>query len=372
MKKRTLTYIAALLFAVLFLTVPAAADDGIMDELEGRLPEEVRPYLPEGLDDASASDVMRLTGADYIFGVIGDMLKEALLPASGFLSVMLGTVLISSAVGVMSRDISGGKMAPAVSMIMTLALAVYITGTLERLVGEISAFACSVSTFCGAMVPMMAGLLSASANTAGAAVTSSGLLFFSSAVEYVVTYIFIPLFRIGTALAVISSVSGPESGAGSICGMIKKAFCWLLAGAAMIFSTVLSYQTELAAAADTAAARSVKYAVGSAIPVVGGALGDAVRTAAAGLSVIKSGAGTVGIIALILLTLPLLISLAYTSLSLAAASFAASMLGCGREASLLSELRSVTGFGIALVSLTSFVFIFALALFMKTAPALYT
>ncbi len=368
--KKAAVYTAVLVIMAALLSVTVFGEEGVMDGLDGKLPEEVIPLLPDGIGEASASEISQLTGADYIFGVIGKLLREALFPAAGFLSVLLGTVLISSAVSLMSKDISGGRIASSVSMITTLSLAVYIGGVEERLVGEICAFADSVSAFCGAMVPITAGLLSASSNTAGAAVTSSGLLFFSSAVEYAAAYIFIPLFRFGLALTVISSVSGPESGAGSVCSVINKAFTWLLAGAAAIFSTVLSYQTELAAAADTAAARGVKYAVGSAIPIVGGALGDAVRTAAAGLSVIKSGAGTVGIVVLILLTLPLLISLSYTSLSLAAASFAASMLGCGREASLFGELRSLTGFGIALVSFISFVFIFALALFMKTAPAI--
>lgn len=358
-----------LLFA---LAIPVSADDGIMDELSGRLPDGVESLLPDGITDgdATAEDIAELTGADYIFGTLGNMLHDAFAPAAGLFSVILGTVLISSAVGILSHDISGGRISSAVSMITTLALAVYTVTAEERLVNDISAFSGSVSTYCGAMVPMIAGMLSASANTAGAAVTSSGLLFFSSAVEYVVTYIFIPLYRFILALAVISSVAGPESGVGGICGIIKRAFTWLTAGAAVIFSTVLSYQTELAAAADTAAARSIKYTIGSAVPIVGGALGDAVRTAAAGLSVIKNGAGTIGIVALILMTCPLLFSLFYMSLSLGITSYVASVCGCGREASLLSEMRSVTGFGIALVALVSFVFIFALALFIKTAPAI--
>ncbi len=349
------------------------SEDANGDDPTIPLPKEILPLLPDELadGDVTTEKIAETTGIDYIFGKLGEMLRDALLPAAGTLSVILGTIMISSAVNVMSRDLSGGKISGAVSMITTLALAVYVVSIEERLADDISTFAGALSTFSGAMVPMMAGLLSASANNAGAAVASSGLLFFSAAVEYVVTYIFIPLFRFTLALAVISSVASPESGVGGICGLIKRAFTWLTAGAATIFSAVLSYQTQLAAAADTAAARGIKYTVGSAIPIVGGALGDAVRTAAAGLSVIKSGAGTVGIVALIFLTCPLLISLFYTSLSLGIASFAASVCGCSRESSLLSELKSATGFGIALVALVSFVFFFALALFMKTAPALY-
>ena len=369
---KTAKLAATALSVLTFVIAVTAADSGIMYDLYNSIPEEVTPLLPDELfgEDAKAEDTAKQLGVGYIFGELSDMLKEALIPAAGFLSVILGTVLISSAVGLLSRDLSGGSMSSAVSMITCLSLAIYIVTVEERRAENVGIFAGSVTSFTSAMVPVMAGLLSASANTAGAAVTSSGLFLFSAAVDYAVTYIFIPMFRFGLALAVISSVAGDESGVGGICDAVKRTFSWLAAGAATIFATVLTYQTELAAAADTTAARGMKYALGSAVPVVGGALGDAVRTAVSGLSVIKSGAGTVGIVVLILLTCPLLISLAYTSLSLGAASFAASTLGCKREARLLSELRSITGFAVAIVALIGFVFIFALALIIKTAPAL--
>ncbi len=366
--------LATIVLLALLSPIAARADEGA--EQNGTIgdifPDNAESFLPDMLlsPDDDAVDAAELTGADRIFGMIIDMLKNALAPATSFFSVILGTVLISSAVGILSRDISGGRLYPAVSMISCLSLSVFIITAEERLADSIGTFAASVSTFTAAMVPMMAGLLSASANTAGAAVTSSGLLLFSSAAEYIVTYIFIPIFRLGLAFAVISSVSGSGSGANSICGTIKRTFSWLAAGAATIFSTVISYQTQLAAAADTAAARSVKYAIGSAIPVVGGALGDAVRTTAAGLSVIKSGAGAVGIAAMIALFSPLFISTLYITVSLAASAFCAELLGCERESRLLSELREITGFATAICSLLAFVFIFALALFIKTAPAI--
>ena len=374
--------IAAL--TVLFFILTVSAKDNINDitdttnaDIEDVLggmrdiiPESVS--IPDELFDGmlSAEDITTATGIDYIFGRLKDMLKEAFFPAAGFLAVIMSTVLVSSVIGVISRDIGDGVMSASVSMITCLCLALYIITAEERLVGDISTFAHTVTTFTTAMVPMIAGLLAAAANTSTAAVTSSGLLLFSAAVEYAVTYIFIPIFRIGLSLAVISSVAGEETGVGGICEFIKKTFSWLAAGAATLFATVLSYQTAIAASADTAAARGLKYTFGSAVPVVGGALSDALRTATAGLSVIKNGAGTIGIVVLLLLTCPLIITIVYTMASLGIASLTAGMLGCKREASLLSEIRAMMGFAAAIVVLTAFVFIFALALFMSTAPAI--
>ncbi len=372
MRKRIIFVFAALL-SLSMLVLPVAAEGADEGRTIGDIfPDDAAEFLPDRLvsEDDSADDVAELTGADKVFGMIGDMIGEALLPAAGFFSAVLGTVLVSSAIGILSRDVSGGRLYPAVSMITCLLLSVYVISAEEKLADAISTFAVSLSTFTTATVPMMAGLLSASANTSGAAVTSSGLLLFSSAAEYIVTYIFIPIFRLGLAFAVISSVSGSGSSAVGICGAIKRTFSWLAAGAATIFSTVIGYQTELAAAADTAAARGVKYAVGSAIPVVGGALGDAVRTTAAGLSVIKNAAGALGITAVIALFAPVFISTLFMSVSLSAASFCSELLGCKREAALLSEMREITGFAAAICSLIAFVFIFAAALFIKTAPAI--
>lgn len=378
MKKRAIfkTALIVTLLSVGFFAFAAhvsANESGTsaLDDLYKEIPDEVRELLPDGIGDADAGELSELTGADYIFGAIWRMIKDAFFPAAGFFSTLLSTVLISSALNLFSRDISGGRLAPAVSLMTCVTLAVCTSTWAERLIGDVASFSETLSTFTAATVPMMAGLLSATGNASGAAVSSSGLLLFSAAVGYAVTYLFVPLFRLGFAFSVMGAVTGDGGdGAAGVGELIKKTFTWLSVGAATIFSTVLSYQTSLAASADTLAARGIKYTVGSAVPVVGGALSDAVRTAAAGLSVIKNGAGTVGIVVLILLVCPLLISLTYAMFSLGAASFAAGILGCGRESRLLSDIRSVLGFASAIVVMISFVFIFAVALYIKTAPAL--
>lgn len=361
------------------MCVPAYAADedgaepyGLPDGFAENIPSGALEYLPDGIaeGDASAGEIADLTGADFIFGSIAEMMRESFMPALGFLSSLLSAVLISSAAGLIFRSMSDGRMSAAVTLITCLTLAVFVASSQERIINDLSSFASTLSTFTAATVPMMAGLLSASGNTSGAAVTSSGLLLFASAVEFAVSAIFIPIIRLGFALAVISSVSGEETNIGGICELIKKTFSWLAAGAAMIYATVLSYQSAIAASADTLAARGIKYTVGSAVPVVGGALSDAVRTTAASLAVIKNGSGVVGIVVLLLLVLPILISIMYSMTSLGIASFAASMLGCERESAFLSEVRSVLGFAAASVVLIAFVFVFALAVYMKTAPAL--
>ena len=336
----------------------------VYDNMRRGIPDEVEELLPDDIAENIGS-----LGFDFIFRKIVDMLRDAFTPARGFLSVLLGTVLISSALRVFSRDVSDGRLAESMSLVTCLSLAVYATGVTERLVTRINAFTCAISTFSGAMVPMMSAMLASSGNVTGAAVSSSGLLLFTSALQYLMSYVFVPVFRLSLALAVVASVTS-SGGAHRLCGAVKRAFVWLTAGAATIFPAVLSYQTQLAAAADSAAARGLKYTIGSAVPIVGGAIGDALRTAATGLSVIKSGAGALGIAVLLLLTCPLLLSLFLTSFSLNIASAVSSILGCDRESTLLGELHDAVGFAVAIVALSCVVFIIALALFMKTAPAI--
>ena len=367
-RSRAAAFAAALLLAAAIGAVGVrAADGGAIDDIKNAAPDDIAELLPD--DIADTSDPASALGIDYVFSILLDAVKESLAPASGFLSVILGTLLISSAFRMFAGGISDGALSEPVSVITCLSLAVYAVVIMEQLSARVELFARSTSTFTITSVPILHALLTSTGNITSASVTSTGLLTFSAALQYTAAYIFVPLYKLGLALSVVTSVTSASAGASGVCAAVKRAFVWLAAGASTVFSAVLAYQTELVAAADTAAARGLRYTVSSAVPIVGGAVGDALRTAASGLSVIKNGAGAVGIAVLILLSCPLLISLFMTSAGLGIGAFAADALGCSRESALLSELRSCVGFAIAIVALAAVVFVFALALFMKTAPA---
>jgi hypothetical protein len=118
------------------------------------------------------------------------------------------------------------------------------------------------------------------------------------------------------------------------------------------------------------AARTAKLVSSTVIPTVGGSVGETLRTVAASVQYLKSVVGIGGILLVLLLVLPTLLSLIAVRLVFLLAGGVAEMLGCEREARLLGELGSVFGCMLAVSAISGVMFILALTVFLKSTVAL--
>ena len=109
---------------------------------------------------------------------------------------------------------------------------------------------------------------------------------------------------------------------------------------------------------------------GRVIPVVGGAVGETLRTVAGSVSYLKSTVGTVGIVAVVLLLLPPLVTVVLYRLGLIAASACADLLGCSAEGKLLEAFVTVYGYLLAVMCISAVSAVFLLTLFVKCSVAL--
>ena len=138
----------------------------------------------------------------------------------------------------------------------------------------------------------------------------------------------------------------------------------------LILTFSLSVQTSLSAGADGVAMKSAKMLAGRAIPVVGGAVGDTLRTVAGSIVYLKSTVGAVGILAVALVLLPPLCTVVLYRLGIIAASACADLLGCSTEGKLLEAFVTVYGYLLAVMCICSVTTIFLLTLFVKCSVAM--
>ncbi len=331
-------------------------------DLTDAIPPSVMDRLPDEIKSNGTVETDTL-GFDFIFEEIFNDIASALSPAAVSLSTLLGMLMLSSAAKLLCPNKESG-----ISIISCAVIGIYIINSELETSVAIEGFASSVSTFVTSITPLFSAMFFSSANSLTGSVASAGFLFFSAVIEFISSYIFIPICKASIGFAVVNSVT--ESSAARIFKAVKEIFGFALSALAVVYIAVLSYQTSLAAAADTVAARSIKFALSSSIPIVGNALGDAVRTTAAGISVIKSASGALGIAVIILLASPVIVRLIISSAVYSVAAFAADMIGCKKESELFSEMKDVFGFALATLSVISLVFIISTAIFIKTSPAI--
>ena len=112
---------------------------------------------------------------------------------------------------------------------------------------------------------------------------------------------------------------------------------------------LLTVHSIVTASADSAASRAVKFAVSSFVPVVGGALGDALRTVGGCVSVLKSGVAAFVLLAEGVLFLPVVLQCVCWQLALLFCAAAGEALGQGELCGLLSAAGRAVGLLLAIL-----------------------
>jgi stage III sporulation protein AE len=156
---------------------------------------------------------------------------------------------------------------------------------------------------------------------------------------------------------------------GRVVGTVKRVYGFFLGLSMTVLLSSLAAQTALTAVADGVSARAGRLVSSTVIPIVGGNLGEALRTVASSVTYLKSIFGVGGIVMIALLTLPMAISVLLTRFVFGVCSALADIIGCGEEAKLLSAFSEAYGCMLAVVCGVGMMFVLSLCIFMKTAVA---
>ncbi len=215
------------------------------------------------------------------------------------------------------------------------------------------------------LMPIMASLHVMGGTAGAGAASGAGLTLFLTVLSNICTKVLLPLLRISFALCLVGAV--PQSvNLSAVTTLVKNTATTLMAFVFSLLGFTLYLQTSVASAGDTYVTRSVKFASGVFVPVIGGMLGDASRTVIASVSVVKGTVGAAGVVLVLSAVLPPLICVIIHKLLLLACAICARTLGCERESAFLYDLCGITSVLLALTAGAGAVCIIAIAVFIKT------
>ena len=168
--------------------------------------------------------------------------------------------------------------------------------------------------------------------------------------------IIMPLCGAFSAFGVSASLS-PELKLIKLADMIKKLTIGVLSFVAAAFSAVLGLKSLLAGSADTLASKGIKLALSSAVPIVGGALSDAYSSIIGSVSLLKSTVGVFGVIAVVMIDLPVVLQLTARIILLKLLGVLSSSMGDDTTGKVLDTLSSALTVINAAVIFTAVLFI---------------
>lgn len=342
------------------------------EDLISALPEEAEDLLADGMtsDDPEAvgQAVEEMAGAEYLLRVLGELSGVELGRAMGLFARLCCLLLLSAIFSALRNSLGSESMSGAFRFCTTSVIfAAIISLQIDHLQGVARYFE-RLSSLMNAMIPLTGAVWAMGGNISTASSGTATLSVFLTVCENLCAKTVLPVCILCTALALCNTLS-PDLGMGRFAGAIKKVYTFSLGLIMTVLTTCLHSTTVLTSAADSTAARAAKAVSAGVIPGVGGSVGDTLRTVAAGVQYLKSVIGIGGIVMLILLVLPILLSLLMTRLAFLLGTGVADLLGCDGESKLLSELGTVYGCMIAVVAMSAVMFILGLNIFVKTVVA---
>ncbi|MBE6707538.1 MAG: hypothetical protein E7577_07875 [Ruminococcaceae bacterium] len=341
-----------------------SASDAVASHGESELADGMRGESIEELGE----NLTTLLSSEKIFEEITAVLRNALPDAIKLLAALMGLLLICAAARGLSSGMDGEKTATAFSFLSTAAISAALMGAQYGEIARAREFFGDISALMDAMIPVTGAVWAMGGNVSSAGVGTATLYVMLAAVQKLVAGAVVPVCALLAASAACSSLGGGGI-VGGFGSAVKKCYTFFIGLIMTVFVFVLGAQTTVAGAADTAAARSGKLIASTVIPVVGGAVGETLRTVAGSVTYIKSVVGIGGIVLIFILTLPTLTSLLLSRLVYLIVASVADALGCHSESRLLGELGNVYGFLIGAVAVTAIAFTIALALFLRCTVA---
>ncbi|MEG0571353.1 MAG: hypothetical protein RR497_06890, partial [Oscillospiraceae bacterium] len=122
---------------------------------------------------------------------------------------------------------------------------------------------------------------------------------------------------------------------------VKNIVVWCLGFLLTIFVGLLSIQSLVANSADTVTVKATKFTLTTFLPVVGGALSEALNTVGGCVGLIKNTIGGFGILAVVFAFLPSIIKILLMMLSLYLSASISDMFSTGKISTLLRSAGSV-------------------------------
>ncbi len=339
-----------------------------MDSLISSLPEDVR----EEIDDfiSAENDKERAEALTdkldlgfwirHILSLITELFAPCLAETGRLLVIILLSKILFGITSLGNGELNG-MYSLSVSLICSVAVAGIAVDTVNIAASYISKI-CSVVT---AMLPVMEAVMLSSGNVTGAALNGTSLMIYITVTENFTVLVLIPLAGALLALSCSSKVFDSVNISSLISGL-RRLLTTILSFFLLIFSFVLGIQSSLAASADSLALKTVRFALGSYVPIVGGAVSEALSTVHAGFDLIRRTAGGIAVVIILFIVLPPLLSIFFTRLSLCFCKTVAELLECNDVSRIITDADSVLSVFCALAVMSSVFFIFAITLFMNS------
>lgn len=223
---------------------------------------------------------------------------EEILETKNLLKSILLIAVSAGLLRILSDSFGEGETNSAASF----ACFVFMAGAAVKIFAEVIGYGVEViHSLCGFITkfePVFVGLLASSGAGVQAAAFQPVLAGSVYVLGLLVDKCILPMSYFSAVLGIVNNI-GNRVELGTLNKLLQSTSKWLLTGVLTLFSSILAIYGFGTSAMNTVTLKSLKFAVGSFVPVVGGILSDTIDTVLSGTNLLKNAVGTAGMITVI-------------------------------------------------------------------------
>ena len=331
--------------------------------------DEVNSVLEE--NDISIKDPSSISHISI--GKILDKLFSSFFSSLKAPIIMLGKILAITLLCAIAHNINhnGSSLTSTYKTISILATITVMYETVFTTIETVQQSLDKLSEFMISYIPIFS-----SVTAVGGSVSASGsyyamTLIACEIIGVIGNKVIMPFLSVVMAISLVSAIN-PNLQFSGAAESIKKACQWILGGITTLFVGMLSIQGIAGTATDSLVAKTAKFAASSFIPIIGGAVSDAYSTLYGSLGIIRTGVGTIGIIAIIIMVLQPIISIIAAKSVIALAGIISGIFGQSESCEFLKSTNAILSIGLSVVICFSLIFIISTAVLMLMAMNMST
>lgn len=305
-----------LLALVILLLIPFAAlsadseyeeylktyDLSFLDKLDS----DTYEYLEElGISDFDYESISSISLKDVFNYLSNIIINKSNTPLKSGL-ILIAIIIFSSLFDSINNEINKGEINSLYKTISNLAISIFIVVNITNCILVSASTIKLCADFSFAFFPVFCVIIATNGGAATSISANTMLLTLAQGMNYFTDMFFIPITNCFLALGICSSLR-EELNISSIVDSLKAIITKLISIVSAIFVSILSIKTSISARADVLGIRSIRFAINSVVPVIGGTISEGLLSIQSYSSLIKSSVGIVGIISIFTIFMPSII-----------------------------------------------------------------
>ena len=343
------------------------------EDMIDSLPGDIADMLPDEIFSDNVDDIVQgaseLTSWNYIFDTVFEILGLNIRSIIKSIATISALLVVCSLLGMLKNSVKNLATEHTINLVSAATIAAVVLQISREPLERAMLLLEEIQSFTNIASPVICSMYAMGGNLTSALVHNYGLIVFLSILENICTISLESILGVCMGLALASSFIG-ESNLLPLSNAVKKIFTFFVGMIMFIFTTVISTQTLLASKADTLSTKTAKMLATQIIPLVGGTIGETLRTAGASIEYLRSNIGVILIVILVLIVLPTFISIALYRLGFMVSNAIAGLLGCEREGRMLLEVSSIYGYVLAIISISAVALLLLITVFAKCSSPL--